>query len=168
MCRGIYKIKAAIDAAITRWVWNWCRSNKKIKSIPVTGFLPLRCEKAAHTGSMTTKNPIRPLAPSVSSTPGGDSSLPKNSTGSFTRPASITSPNFRKQPHPSLRAIARLLGRQAGQFFAQNRFKGLGGVELYRLRMEGQAIQKLNDGVIQLSDAASLNKNRKNSIKTIY
>ncbi len=115
---------------------------------------------------MTTKNPIHPLAASISSSTDGDTSLPEDATGSFARQASITSPNFRQQPHPSLRALARLLGRQAGQFFAQNRFKGLGGVELYRLRMEGQAIQKLNDGVIPLSDAASLNKDIKNSIKT--
>lgn len=110
---------------------------------------------------MTTNNPIGPLAPSISSTPGGNSSLPKNATGSFAKQASITSPNFHQQPHPSLRAIARLLGRQAGQFFVENRFRGLGGVELYRLRMEGQAMQKLNDGLIRLSDAASLNKDQK-------
>jgi hypothetical protein len=115
---------------------------------------------------MTTSNPIRSLAPSISSSTDGDSSLPEDATGSFANQASITSPNFHQQPHPSLRALARLLGRQAGQFFVENRFRGLGGVELYRLRMEGQAIQKLNDGVIPLSDAASLNKDRKNSIKT--
>jgi len=115
---------------------------------------------------MTTNNPTGRSAPLISSTAGGDSRLPKGATGSPTNQASIPSQNSLKGPHPSLRAIARLLGRQAGQFFAENRLRGLGGVELYRLQREAQQMQKLINGEPPLSDTESWNEDRKNSTKT--
>jgi len=50
-------------------------------------------------------------------------------------------------PHPALSALARTLGQQAGRFFAANRFRGLGQIELYRLRQEAKARQELNESV---------------------
>ena len=50
-------------------------------------------------------------------------------------------------PYPALSAIARTLGRQAGLFFAANRFRGLGALELHRLQLEAKARQELNESV---------------------
>ena len=49
-------------------------------------------------------------------------------------------------PHPALSALARTLGQHAGRFFAENRFRGLGAVELYRLRQEAKSRREVNGG----------------------
>ena len=41
------------------------------------------------------------------------------------RHAQITE-NLSTRPHPALTELARTLGRQAGRYFTENRFKGLG------------------------------------------
>lgn len=51
------------------------------------------------------------------------------------------------KPHPALAELARTLGRQAGRYFTENRFKGLGAVELHRLQREAKARRELNGGV---------------------
>ena len=50
------------------------------------------------------------------------------------------------RPHPALAELARTLGRQAGRYFTENRFKGLGAVELHRLQREAKARRELNRG----------------------
>jgi hypothetical protein len=55
--------------------------------------------------------------------------------------------NQNSQPHPALTALAHSLGRQAGLFFAANRFRGLGALELHRLQLEAKARQELNESV---------------------
>ena len=49
-------------------------------------------------------------------------------------------------PHPALSALARTLGQHAGRFFAENRFRGLGAVELYRLRQEAKSRREVDGG----------------------
>ena len=62
-------------------------------------------------------------------------------------PQDIVSRNKPATPHPALTALARSLGRQAGLFFAANRFRGLGALELHRLQLEAKARQELNESV---------------------
>lgn len=52
------------------------------------------------------------------------------------------------RPHPALAELARTLGRQAGRYFTENRFKGLGAIELHRLQREAKARRELNGGVV--------------------
>ena len=50
--------------------------------------------------------------------------------------------------HPALLQLARTLGKQAGRYFVENRFKGLGQIELIRLQMEAaQSRRTGNDAV---------------------
>jgi hypothetical protein len=58
------------------------------------------------------------------------------------------SQNQSAQPHPALIELARTLGRQAGRFFAENRFRALGAIELHRLQMEAKARRELNGGAV--------------------
>lgn len=64
-----------------------------------------------------------------------------------------------QHPHPALTGLARTLGRQAGLFFAKNRFKGLGAIELYRLQQEAKSSRELNDRGSQVSQANSHKNN---------
>ena len=69
-------------------------------------------------------------------------------------------------PHPALRALARTLGRQAGQFFAENRFRGLGAIEHYRLRQEAKSRREANGRGSLVSQATSRDDNQESIIIT--
>jgi|GEM_PF-2925096 len=45
-------------------------------------------------------------------------------------------------PRPALRQLARMLGKQAAHYFVENRFKGLGQLELIRLQMEADQARR--------------------------
>ena len=69
-------------------------------------------------------------------------------------------------PHPALSALARTLGQHAGRFFAENRFRGLGAIELYRLRQEAKSRREANGRGSQVSQGNPRDENPKNSIIT--
>ena len=70
-------------------------------------------------------------------------------------------------PHPAFTVLAQLMGKQAGRFFAENRFKGLGAIELYRLRQEAKSRREANGRGSQVSQANCHDYNTK-SIIIIY
>jgi len=50
--------------------------------------------------------------------------------------------------HPALLQLARTLGKQAGRYFVENRFKGLGQIELIRLQMEATQSRRTGNDTV--------------------
>ena len=51
-------------------------------------------------------------------------------------------------PRSALRQLARMLGKQAGRYFVENRFKGLGHLELIRLQSEADQARRTSNAAV--------------------